>query len=237
MKRQLAFFAMLGLLVSASSPANAVLSNGLLDNVAVGPQTLPTPVGWGVNSFLSTGPFADGASSEQFANVLDPNGYGLFFKPFQGVATNKLTVDLYQNNPGTPGVNYTLTGWAGAEANYIGLSDPTVKSYFHLTFLGASSNILSNVTLDLVAAGLGLGSPTPPASGFNYHPFSLSAIAPAGTVTVQAGAEMINAYGNPLGGGQAFVVDVFSLVPEPSAITLLALGIGGSLILRRRNRA
>lgn len=226
---------MLGLLASATCPANAALSNGNLDNVAVGPQVLPTPVGWGVNAFRSaTGAFNDGASSEQFANVLDPNGYGLFFKPFQGVPTNKITVDLYQNNPGVAGANYTLTGWAGAEANYIGLSDPTVKSYFHLTFLDSSSNILSNVTLDLVLAGLGLGSPTPPATGFNYHPFSLSAVAPVGTVTVQAGAEMINAYGNPAGGGQAFVVDAFTLVPEPSAITLLALGIAGSLVLRRR---
>jgi hypothetical protein len=236
MKRQLTLYAITGLLACGSSLAKAdLLSNGNLDSVAVGPQTLATPVGWGVNSFRPvTGPFPDGCSSETFANVLAPGGFGLFFKAFQGVTTNKITVDLYQNNPGTPGVDYTLTGWAGAEANYIGLTDSTVKSEFHLTFLGSTSNILGSATLDLVAAGLGVGAPTPPASGFAYHPFTLSAVAPAGTVTVQAGAIMIDAYNNPLGGGQAFVVDSFTLVPEPSVISLAVLGMAGVLAFRRR---
>jgi len=237
MKRQLKFLATLSLLVSATSFANAAtisLSNGNLDTIAIGPQTLATPVGWGVNAFLPTGPFSDGASSETFANVLDPNGYGVFFKPFQGAATNKITVDLYQNNPATAGLNYTLTGWAGAGANYIGLTDSTVGSLFYISFLGSSSNVLGGATLNLMTAGLGSGAPTSPATGFGYHPFSLTAIAPAGTVTIQVGAEMINAYNNPLGGDQAFVVDAFTLAPEPSVLSLAALGLAAILVRRRR---
>lgn len=239
MKRHTTLFALMGLLACGSSVATAdLLSNGNLDTLSVGPQTLATPTGWGVNSFrTSTGAFSDGASGESFANVLDPGGNGLFFKAFQGQAvTNTITVDFYQNNPATPGVNYTLTGWAGAGAGYIGLTDPTVKSDFHITFLDGSSNILSTTTLDLVAASpsLGSGAPTSPATGFGYHPYSLSAIAPLGTTTIQVGAIMINGYGNPAGGDQAFVVDAFSLVPEPSVISLIGLSITGLLVLRRR---
>jgi hypothetical protein len=235
MKPQLSSFVLTGLLACGGSVANAQLSNGNLDTIAIGPQTLATPVGWSVISERPvTGPFADGCSSETFANVLGPNGYGLFFKPFQGATTNKITVDFYQDVPATAGVSYTLIGWAGAGANYIGRTDSTVESLFHLTFLGASSNILLNATLNLAAAGLGVGAPTPPATGFGYHPYTLSALAPAGTVSVLVGAEMVNAYNNPLGGDQAFVVDAFSLVPEPGAISLVALGMTSLLVFRRR---
>src|SRR5437016_5674974 len=118
MKRQLTFFVMMGLVTCAGSVAKAdILSNGNLDNVAVGPQTLATPVGWSVISTRSvSGPFPDGCSSEMFANVSAPGGYGLFFKPFQGVPTNTITVSLYQDNAATAGLSYTLTGWAGAGA-------------------------------------------------------------------------------------------------------------------------
>jgi hypothetical protein len=235
MKPQLSSFIVTGLLAFGGSVANAdLLSNGNLDVTAIGPQTLPTPVGWGVNAFTPLGPFADGLSSETFANVLAPGGFGAFFKPFQGAVTNKITVDLYQTVAATPGIDYTLTGWAGAGTSYIGLTDSTVKSQFHITFLGSSSNTLLNVTLDLAAAGLGSGAPTSPATGFGYHPFTLSAVAPVGTVSVLVGATMINAYNNPLGGDQAFVVDSFTLVPEPSAIGLAVLSV--SLLAYRRRR-
>ena len=235
MKRQITLFAIMGLLACGSSVTNAnLLSNGNLDATSVSSQVLPTPTGWiAVANRSSTGSYNDGMSSEGFANVLDPGGFGLFFKPFAGAVTNKITASLYQDNPGIPGLSYTLTGWAGAEANYIGLSDATVKSEFHLQFLDAASTVIGNTTLDLVAAGLGTGAPTPPAGGFAYHPFSLSATAPAGTVSVRALATMIDAYNNPLGGGQAFVVDAFNLVPEPSVIALAGLGTL-ALIFRRR---
>jgi len=235
MKHHTTLFAIMSLVACGSGVVKAdLLSNGNLDTASVSGQVLPTPTGWTASANrTATGAFNDGMSSEGFANVLDPGGLGLFFKPFQGALTNKITATLYQDNPGIPGLSYTLTGWAGAEANYIGLSDPTVKSEFHLQFLNGASVVIGNSTLDLVAAGLGTGAATPPASGFSYHPFSISAIAPAGTVSVRALATMVDAYGNPAGGGQAFVVDAFSLVPEPSVIALAGLGTL-ALIFRRR---
>jgi hypothetical protein len=235
MKPLFSLFALTGLLACGGRVANAqLLYNGNLDITNTGPQFLPTPSGWSVNSFTPNGPFNDGCSAETFANVLAPGGFGLFFKPFQGATTNKITVDFYQTVAATAGVSYTLTGWAGAGANYIGLTDSTVQSLFHITFLGSTSNTLLNVTLNLAAAGLGTGAPTLPATGFGYHPFTLSATAPAGTVSVAVGAEMVNAYNNPLGGDQAFVVDSFTLVPEPGALSLAALGMASLLAFRRR---
>ena len=235
MKHHTTLFAIMSLFACGSGVVKAdLLSNGNLDTASISGQVLPTPTGWiATANRTATGPFNDGMSSEGFANVLAPGGLGLFFKPFQGATTNKITASLYQDNPATPGTLYTLTGWAGAGTSYIGLSDPTVKSEFHLQFLNGASVVIGNTTLDLVAAGLGTGAPTPPATGFGYHPFSLSATAPAGTVSVRALATMIDAYNNPLGGDQAFVVDAFSLVPEPSIITLAGLGTL-ALIFRRR---
>jgi hypothetical protein len=43
------------------------------------------------------------------------------------------------------------------------------------------------------------------------------ATAPAGTVSVRARASMIGAMANPAGGGQAFVVDDFTLASDVAA--------------------
>src|SRR5438552_11020395 len=224
MKRHLALSVIMGLLAWGNSVAKAnLLSNGNLDNISVSGQVLATPTGWiAAANRSSTGPFNDGLSSEGFANVADPGGYGVFFKPFQGQTTNKITASLYQDNAGTPGLNYTLTGWAGAGASYIGLTDPTVKSEFHLKFFDSANNLLADTSFNL-APGLAV----PNANPFNYKQYTLSAIAPAGTATVRSLATMVDAYGNPAGGDQAFVVDVFDLeVPEPSAISLSIIGLG-----------
>jgi len=130
-------------------------------------------------------------------------------------------------------LTYTLSGWAGAGAGYIGLTDPTVGSQFHLQFLNAANSVIGDTTLNLVVNGqhvLGAANGNP----FGYFNYTLSATAPAGTVTVRALATMINAYGNPAGGDQAFVVDAFTLVPEPSVLSLAALGLGGMLAFRTR---
>ena len=88
MKKFLTVFTILSLAVYSAGAANAanLLSNPDLDIVGVGDQTLATPInGWHVNSNRAlTGAFTDGASSETFANLLQPGGFGLFFKAFQG---------------------------------------------------------------------------------------------------------------------------------------------------------
>src|SRR4051794_14023486 len=78
----------------AGALRGATLVNGLLDATSVSSQVLATPTGWVVDAFKTvSGPFNDGASSEDFANVEAPGGKGLFFKPFQGVIDNPITVN------------------------------------------------------------------------------------------------------------------------------------------------
>ncbi len=221
-----------GLLAAQAASAQNLLGNPDLDTTAAGDQVLPTPVGgWTVTSSKSaSGAFTDGASSEPWCNVQQANGFGLFFKPFQGTLSpaDKVSTTLYQDVAGSAGNTYTLTGWAGAEANYIGLSDPTVKSQFVLQFLDGSNAVIGSSTVDLVAGGLGVANGNP----FAYKQFTVAAVAPAGTVTVRSMAQMLNAYGNPAGGGQAYVVDSFTLVPAPGALAVL--GLGGLVAGRRR---
>jgi len=229
------------------------LNNGNLDRThateIVPGFFLPKPDIWVYQGTRSiTGPYNDGLSSEAWAgpaptpvttdgllNGPPPDGYdgpdgGVFFKAFSGNATDgSATIDLYQDNPATPGSLYTLTGWAGAEANYM-----ATASVFALDFLDAGGNpIAGGATLDLVAAGLFTANGQP----FNYKQYTLSALAPAGAVSVRARVSMIDGLANPLGGGQAFVVDDFELsaVPEPSAVALAGLGLFGLLASRRRH--
>jgi len=236
MKRQLFSLVLIGLVTWGTSVARAdFLSNGNLDSIAISGQTLATPVGWVASATKSvSGPFSDGMSSETFANISAAGGYGVFFKPFQGTLTDTLTASLYQDNPATAGLTYTLSGWAGAGAGYIGLTDPTVKSEFHLQFFNAANTLIGDSTLNLVSNGQHvLGSPNG-GNAFGYFDYTLSATAPAGTATVRTLATIIGAYGNPAGGDQAFVVDAFTLVPEPSVFSLAILGLGSLLAFRRR---
>ena len=217
MKRLLSLTAVLGFVASWTGVAHAnLLSNPNLDTTSVGPQTLATPTGWSVTCFKSaTGPFNDGCSSESFANVQGPGGTGLFLKPFQGTTTNTLSVIFYQDNPAIPGAKYTLSGYAAAEDNYCGrfnTNSPAPQSLFVVQFLNGANSVLASNAYDLAAAGLpvGVGSA---ATLFTTPQFT----APAGTVTVRAGASMLNAYGTT--GGQAFIVDAFDLesVPPPGS--------------------
>lgn len=187
------------------------LSNGLLDATSISSQNLPTPTGWVVDSSRAiSGPFFDGASSEGFANFAAPGGQGLFFKPFSGnVDDGNVTTHLYQVNPGAPGRTYTLTGYAGAGAGYVGV-DPgntVTKSQLAIEFLNEENSVIGGSTNDLKASGLGVAN----GNAFGYAQYMVMATAPALTVTVRARASIIDAFANPLGGDQAFVADAFEL--------------------------
>jgi hypothetical protein len=154
----------------------------------------------------------------------------VFFKAFSGGGANgPATGHLYQDVAATPGTTYSLTGWAGAEANYL-----ATKSVFGIDFLNASSTVIGTTELDLAAAGLFTANGQP----FNYKQYTVMATAPAGTTMVRARVSMIDGISNPAGGGQAFVVDDFNLsvVPEPSTAMLGLFGCLTLLGARLRKR-
>jgi hypothetical protein len=156
----------------------------------------------------------------------------VFFKPFSGNTTTNgpATGHLYQDNAATVGLEYRLTGWAGAEANALFSS-----AEFAVEFLDGTNTVIGGNVLDLILAGLFTDNGQP----FDYKQFTVSAFAPVGTVSVRARASMIGATGNPLGGGQAFVIDDFELdeidgVPEPTTALLVGLGLAAVAWTRRR---
>ncbi len=185
------------------------LANGNLDITEISSQNNPTPTGWIVDASKSvSGTHFDGCSSEPWCNVLDLGGYGVFFKPFQGTVGDEISVRLYQDNPATPGTKFTLSGYAAGEANYSGFfntNTPAPKTLFVIEFLDAGGNGLVTNVYDLIAAGLPSTGP-----GGMVQFTTPQVTAPANTVTVRAGASMLNAYGTS--GGQSFFVDAFDLV-------------------------
>lgn len=241
--------------VCAASAANAqeLLTNGNLDLTyaqEINPPApgffLPKPSSWiNEGSRAISGPYEDEMSSEPWAgpaptpvttdgnlNPPHPEGCGgpdcaVFFKPFSGNANDgAATGHLYQDVAGLPGRTYTLTGWAGAEPNAL-----MADAEFALEFRSAANALLGGATLSLMPT-LFVDNGLP----YDYKQYSLSALAPAGTASVRARASMIGAMGNPAGGGQAYVVDDFSLtaVPEPATMTLFALSVLGILGFARR---
>ena len=213
-----------------------LLVNGSLDSTApreiVPTFFLPFPTDWTADgSRTLTGPYNDFLSSEPWAGPaptpVTANDQGVFFKPFSGGSTHgPATGNLYQDLPASPGVAYRMTGWAGAEVNAI-----APGTEYRLEFLNSGGGVIGGTTLNLFAAGL----ITPNGQAFNYKQYTLDAIAPVGTTAVRTRVSMIGGIGNPLGGGQAIVVDDFSLVvvPEPTA-ALAFLGTAMGLVRRRR---
>jgi hypothetical protein len=179
----------------------------------------PTPVTF---DNLLNAPFPQGCG-----NTATDGDCGVFFKPFSASGVGEYAGGhLYQDNPATPGLTYTLTGWAGAEANA-----RMEVAQFAIDFLNAAGGPITVTTLDLLPTLF-----VPNGQPFNYKQYSVSAVAPPGTVFVRARATMGGGTNNPLGGGQAFVVDDFTLTsaPEPTSIGLLAIAVASLALYRFR---
>lgn len=235
-----AVFMCLGLVFASAAAQANLLSNGNLDKTyqqeIVPGFFLPKPLDW-VNegSRSISGPYEDEMSSEPWAGPAPTpvttdgvagDDWGVFFKAFSGNANDgAATGHLYQDVAASAGNIYTLTGWAGGEANFMG------SAAFALEFLNGSGGIIGASILDLTPTLL-----TPNGQAFNYKQYTVVGVAPVGTAMVRARASMLGGMSNPLGGGQAYVVDDFDLtvqaVPEPA--TMAALGLGALALVRRR---
>ncbi len=221
MKRLLAASVAVGLLALGHSVAKANdLYNGDLDILGApgaNGQANPGPDGWNVIAAETlSGAFNDGMDSETFCNFLQPGGYGVFFKPFQGstnantALNNLISVWFYQDNPSAPNTTYTLSAYAAGQANYSGFQTNMNAPLFSQTglyveFLDNSGNPLITNSYDLIAAGLADPTDPVPSTQFTTPVYT----APAGTATVRAGAYMINTWSTT--GAQSFLMDVFDL--------------------------
>jgi hypothetical protein len=191
------------------------LFNPDLDIISVGPQNNPSPTGWQIDASksLSGSGYMDGADSETFCNVQQPGGYGLFFKPFAGTTNggvnDLLTVNFYQDNPSAAGAKCTLSGYAAGEANFCAFfppppGAPQAQALFVIEFLDNANTVIASNAFNLVTAGLPSGG-----AGSMVQFMTPQFTAPAGTVTVRAGASLLNAYSTT--GSQSFFVDAFDL--------------------------
>lgn len=219
--------------------AQELLTNGSLDAIGANGQVGNSPDAWVVDATRAiTGAYNDGLASEPWAGPAptpttgipptNAGDFGVFFKSFTGNDANgPATVSLIQHNPAMPGLVYTLTGWAGGEPNFM-----RTATTFSIQFLNGAT-LLSTATLELDATLL-----VDNGELFDYKEYALSAVSPATTDTVRVAASMIAGVMNPAGGGQAFVVDDFSLtavpVPEPATMALLGLSVVGCMAVRRR---
>lgn len=238
MKRMLTLFVVAAVVLGVSGLAKAnLLSNGSFDLPGPG---LPITDWVKDESKTFSGPTTDLITLEPWAGPaptpVTAGDQGGFFKAFQGnITTGDLaTAHVYQDVPGTAGMKYILTGWAGSEANYSGnIPNSVTKSQLAVEFLDAGNAIIGGSVLDMVL-GTGNGSSIP---AFGYQQYSVSAVAPAGTANVRARVSMVDGYGNPAGGGQAYVVDDFTLtaVPEPATFALVGLAVAGLVGIRRRS--
>jgi hypothetical protein len=250
MRRSLALLAVGTLMACASDVFSAnLLLNGNLDKCdpteIVPGFFLPKPRNWAnVGTRAISGPYEDEMSSEPWAGPAPtpvtnggdadpPAGVGIgndgavFFKAFSGNASDgAATGHLYQNVPGTVGTTYQMTGWAGAEANLL-----VQDAQFAIEFLNGGGGVIGGTTLSLLPNLF-----VPNGQPFNYKQYTLSSVAPVGTVSVRARASFINGLSNPAGGGQAFVIDDFTLdaVPEPGCAMLGLVGALGTLRRVRR---
>jgi len=185
----------------------------LRDNVVPGLErlqnpelnTLGAPVGWEIVKTPEDNIQFSGASYATNPNT--GSTQGLWLRSFAGGDAK-----VVQTVPGTPGGQYTFSGWSKWEIGYIG-ADPfsSTQTFMTMEFLDSSNTVIgSPVTLDLRTVQI---------NDDTWRQFSVpTTTAPAGTafVRVSAGA---TAMGNSGINPQSAMFDDFSLMVTGAGLT------------------
>ena len=251
LRRQMIFVVAVQLTVFAGiAQAQNLLTNPSLEFPGIsGGGDNSFPPGWQIDESLPTTSFQSLAEPAFFGHrdyeADGGNGVGRFwnywFQPYFGsqVMQPDNYAHLFQDVPGTPGMQYTMTGLAafemlypgavdnlnmdtGATANGApfddGLPSPT-DTFFALEFLDSAGAVLpGSVEVELKANGQLPGTMETWFEG-DWKQHTLVAIAPSSTAEVRVRASMIDGVSNPsLPSPQSFnmsaFVDAFSLTAE-----------------------
>jgi hypothetical protein len=198
-------------LKAASAPAIDLLTNGNLST-----QPLDFPASFTLTE-LPAG--RDTAGPAGFANHTTGGTNGLWLKSFSGTVADPSDAIFSQIVAGSAGTEYTLSAWSKFEAKYAGgvttldaasssgaVASPT-QTFLEITFLDASSLVIGTpVSLDLRTVQM---------NDNTWREQTLAGTAPAGTVSVQISAKMIDGVSNT--GGQSAFFDDFSLMASSAA--------------------
>jgi hypothetical protein len=201
-----------------------------------------------------------------FGHLIFEGDWQHWFQPYNGTEAGQEDnfAHLTQTVPGTPGVQYTMKGWALFEDFFPGgvtnlnaenAGVPTgapfddgplspTDTFFGLDFLDSNGEVLAgSVQVELKANGQ--------PSNTTWHQHTLVGTAPAGTTHVRVRATMLDGVYNPLPAPQvfqmSFFVDAFELtaapgaggggtVPEPAAGLLAATAMANIGACFRRAR-
>lgn len=211
------------------TPAHAqpnLLTNGTLDSPGVHESDLAD--GW----TLAEDPVATNtATFASFGDHTGVGGVGLWLRAFEGTQFDDplpaVDADLYQDVPASPGLQYTMSGWARFEANWAGGLDtlagdwppdtpsPT-RTEFALEFLDAGSAVLpGSVEVDL-------HDDRGQQNDNEWYQHVLIAVAPPGTVSVRVRASMVDGV-NPDANPQSAFFDDFTLTVSGETRTEFAV--------------
>jgi len=187
------------LALSTTATAGNLLEDPSLELATPGTQTSNSAWVLDVNFPDGINPAAQFQEATWASFPADEAGVGLWYRSFEGEQSPgdpAATAILYQDVPGTEGVEYEVIAMYKEEAFY------TAKAtLLGLRFYSAGMTLLGSQEIDVALSHPGDGS---------WVAYATSAVAPAGTATVRVFAEMVDGLTSPDNPQSAFF-DAFAL--------------------------